>query len=119
MDAVEFRRLRYRLRSSWQRSPAGPAENPPFPGCTSLGGRGGDFHFLGGSRGVIQEAMRFTHRTGSGSVYIFFKFAGGPFDDRSEARRGIVSEEPTGRGSSASSSSSERTVRATAVVPFF
>ena len=76
MDAVELRRLRYRLRFLWQRSPAGPAENPPFPGCTGLGGRGGDFHFSGGNRRVLQEAMRFAHRTGSGFVYIFFKFGG-------------------------------------------
>ena len=95
MDAVELRRLRYRLRSSWQRSPAGPAENPPFPGCTGLGGRGGDFHFSGGSRRVIQEAMRFTHRTGFGFVYIFFQFQGEPFDDRSDARRGTVFAEPS------------------------
>ena len=45
MDPLGFRRLRYRLRSSWQRSPAGPAENPPFPGYTGLGGHWGDFRF--------------------------------------------------------------------------
>ena len=95
MDAVELRRLRYRLRFLWQRSPAGPAENPPFPGCTGLGGRGGDFHFSGGNRRVLQEAMRFAHRTGSGFVYIFFKFGGGPFDDRSDACHGTVFAEPS------------------------
>ena len=95
MDAVELRRLRYRLRFLWQRSPAGPAENPPFPGCTGLGGRGEDFHFSGGSRRVIQEVMRFPHRTGSGFVYIFFKFGAGPFDYRSDARLGTVFAEPS------------------------
>ena len=70
---------------------------PPVPWLHRPRGAGGGFHFSGWSRRVIQENMRFTHRTGSGFVYILFKFGGGLFDDRSDARGGTVFAEPSPR----------------------